>query len=349
MRFDFVIDTILPLLRDRMKANGRRSGHTWSARLMFLARSTDDERISMEPELYIVVLCPSRHLKFFQNFFDKEKIVSELLNPPDCEHLCFKYLCEGSSPRMTSLLTTVGVEMKRNQQLIAPDEEYTFCGRQLRLMNPDLQAKVATFGGMLKVVDIDDEVNFYGMTAGHGIVDLADEEYETSSRVDSLGASGVANADGNVRNESSGPGLPRETLVESKLAELSVHGGKEDNEWQLIGTAFTKQDGSEGYSDWALIKMMDDQYLPNMILQQDHSKATRKRPLSTTVGKMCADSLRVRVEMIGGPMGSYTGELSTGPARIMLGSGGSPLKAYMMTLGADSGIWSSNESLKTCC
>lgn len=100
-RFDFVINAILPLLRDRMKANGIRSGNAWSARLMFLAKSTDDEGISMAPELYMIVLCPSRHLKFFPNFFDKENIVSELLNPPDREHLCFKYFCEGSSPYST--------------------------------------------------------------------------------------------------------------------------------------------------------------------------------------------------------------------------------------------------------
>ncbi|KAK2754183.1 hypothetical protein CKAH01_06121 [Colletotrichum kahawae] len=339
-RFDFVINAILPLLRDRMKANEIRSGNAWSARLMFLAKSTDDEGISMAPELYMIVLCPSRHLKFFPNFFDKENIVSELLNPPDREHLCFKYFCEGSSPRMRSLLATVGVEIKRNQQPMAPDEEYTFCGRQLRLMNPELEAKVATFGGVLKVVDIDDEVNFYGMTAGHGIFDPADEEYDTSSYVDSLGASGTANADGNARNESLGSGLPDEIFIENKLAELSVHGEEGGNDWQLLGTAFTKQDRSEGYSDWALIKMDEDQYLPNMILQQDHPGTTRKRPLSTTVGKMCPDSLRVGVEMIGGPAGSYSGELSTGPARIMLGTGGSPLKAYIMTLEADSGMLS---------
>ncbi|KAH9242045.1 hypothetical protein K456DRAFT_1718647 [Colletotrichum gloeosporioides 23] len=285
---------------------------------------------------YVVVLCDHKSLKAVRRVFDRERVIRDLLDSSDNDKCSFKVILEGSPPRLRALLSTVWVEIAEAGYEAFPGTGETLCGQPLRLINPVNDIRYTTFGGVIKVVDKSNEATFYGMTAGHGISSLEPEDFAISKMMDCWGSS-ETEAETEPETESSDND---ESGFSRHVPSIVDH-----KRWQRLGMAFTGRSQSNKYSDWALHELRHGSLLPNMICTRETKGKIRKRPLSTKVGMVTAESSKILVELIGGHKGSRNGVLWNQPAGLLVGPDMLPVDAYMVTLNkgsisdGDSGSW----------
>ncbi|KAK6333701.1 hypothetical protein TWF730_003884 [Orbilia blumenaviensis] len=211
---------------------------------------------------YIVILCDAGSTKKLTKFFSKKEI---------------KQQCEGTEnlpPLPVLVITSAPTRVSADiPNVFGREEVYlgdTNCGESIKIVH-DGKAKMATLGGILKVVYHDGATKLYGMTAGH-IVDEDTFNDEESIGDLSEGSESEAESEDESSSEASS--------VSTTVSSLDIHVPTEDGGcnfgWTKIGkvvkptapiglaihgttqlAASTSE--PEHYNlDWSLIELVDD-------------------------------------------------------------------------------------------
>ncbi|KAK1531235.1 hypothetical protein CPAR01_10884 [Colletotrichum paranaense] len=172
-RFKYMTDQIEPLLLARLKKTDGRFGPT-AIRKMILGTSEEDAHE------HLVVLCPSQLVDNIKEFFEKTKIVKQLCESTE-QTSSVSIIVEGREPRLTAKLSHSLMSMDRTSSDFADfgrSDKWSLCGRALSIKSTQRDVRVATCGGVIKVLNPAGRSTLYGMTVGH----VFDDENMACSR-----------------------------------------------------------------------------------------------------------------------------------------------------------------------
>ena len=174
---------IVPELEKRLTAYLREKGGTLlftkaprlkprAIRLLVLGASEEDAEETM------VVFCSEQEIPRIQSFFDSDRIAKELCQPDDNSLPCFRVLASGHPFRLTA-----GNEWDVEIEMVADPDVFngsTICGRPILFRKivlsaapnaPPCPMRKGTLGGIIQVILDDGTSCYYGMTAGHAVLD----------------------------------------------------------------------------------------------------------------------------------------------------------------------------------
>lgn len=309
-------------LRDYIIAHPKRGETCYPLwiRLMMVGVSHNDANP------HIVVFCKPKYKSVVRRFFDQNH-VTELCNSSATEGRRFKLHVEGSAPRLRQAVVQVITDS-------SPRLPETLCGTPISLQHPSGRARNATLGGVIKLVDSLGEFKLYGISAGHTLEVLKDDEgaEDIFEDVEDDTDDEIEEA---VNGEAKDHGRRSGTLSEaidvssdSWVFTKSEVSGVSVQEPQVSGSGPSKR------HDWALFDMSS--YRPNVV-RGEHG---RNIHLST---KTPGQNSPRDVYLLSGsgqhePHGvCKKGILSPASGRIALGPTLELVDAYMLTLSDTSG------------
>ncbi|KAI1414437.1 hypothetical protein F5Y13DRAFT_158543 [Hypoxylon sp. FL1857] len=314
-----------------------------STRLAMMGTSDD------EAKPHIIIFCQSSHKNLIQRFI-KQDIVADVCRPPDSDVPSFEVLVLGDAPRLRTAESDIKIVAEVGR--ITTEGYITLCGMPISFQCPSGQRQNATFGGIIKVVTAQGEVELYGITSGHALRkwdhDGMMKQDDTSFNESQL--SGLTHEDTRGVNtmevNSDDFGIHEKLLALRQL--LGSPGDTESWLWEsnnstVIGQIFDvarscNRSGTKQYYDWAIFRPMVYQmnYLPSPMGKEEHFKISDRRP-----GATGARSIFV----LSGSMGCKEGVLLPEPGRILLDDGEEFVDSFMITVDGsgihdgDSGSW----------
>lgn len=309
-------------LRDYIIAHPKRGETCYPLwiRLMMVGASQNDARP------HIVVFCKSKYKSVVRRFFDQDH-VAELCNTSGTEGRRFKLHVEGSAPQLRQAVVQVVTDS-------SPQWPKTLCGTPISLEHPSGRARNATLGGVIKLVDSLGEFRLYGISAGHTLEALEDDESaedifddvedDTDDEIEEA-VNGAAKDHGRCSGTLS---EARDTSSDSWVFTKSEVSGVSVQEPSVSGSGPAKR------HDWALFDMSS--YRPNVV-RGEHG---RNIHLSTKTPGQTGPRY-VYLLSGSGPHGPHDvckkGVLSPASGRIALGPTLDLVDAYMLTLSDTSG------------
>jgi hypothetical protein len=121
---------------------------------------------------YMVFICNATQKPKIDNFLSRQQ---QVFQPQGLPHLAVEIMvvCVPKPLKLHAAVAGVTVEMSEFETFEDIDlSNTTLCGTPIRLYNTTSgHDRNATLGGVLKIIDKDNNVMFYGMTAGHLISD----------------------------------------------------------------------------------------------------------------------------------------------------------------------------------
>jgi hypothetical protein len=309
---------LIPVVEDTLKPITKT--RCWSFRRMFLGNDDTD----VAP--YIVIFCNERYFKRIQHRVSRPRVIR---------------LCESGDlilrilvvPREAKLMhSPTDIEVCRNKTT-------TLCGAPILLVNKseDLysgSSRKATIGGIIKITNADGTSGLCGMTAGHVLDDWQNSSVDTASSCSDRSGE----TDSYQDLDEPKPSSSRETEIEYQ----SVLRGT----WDFAETdSFGKIDGSgpNGSSDnsiqpshdWALFTT--ELKMPNELCALKSPGCFERRELKQAARPTFHGGISEPVILIGGSNGPKRGELSSLMSRILIGSSGNFVDAYILTLDENNG------------
>ncbi|KAF3075898.1 hypothetical protein CFAM422_001630 [Trichoderma lentiforme] len=292
-----------PLLK-YIRSTIRKKNCPISIRLMVLGRSEDDAKPC------IVVLCPEQQAKKVRKFFDKKSV--RALRSPEDGQPSFEVFVVGQEPETKQADGDNDFDMPPPETKQAPGDidvlipimgkskgytNETYCGAPIIIRQASEVDRRCTFGGVIKAVWPNGEMELYGITVGHILLnDLEDDltastESDQSRRSDNWefelsdsdsedeSCDSVKEEDdesfNSVKEEQDDEAKPLCLMDEPQLALPDASSSWAADELSKIGSILkdlprsqsaatdTKNDEPEVYYDWALIDMIS--YKPNLI------------------------------------------------------------------------------------
>lgn len=274
---------------------------------------------------HIVVFCKPKYKSVVRRFFDQDH-VAELCNTSGTGDRRLKLHVEGSAPRLRQAMVQVITDS-------SPQLSKTLCGTPISLEHPSGRARNATLGGVIKLVDSLGEFRLYGISAGHTLEALEDDESaedifedvedDTDDEIEEA-VNGEAKDHGHRFGTLS---EPKDISSDSWAFAKSEVSGVSVQEPPVSGLGFAKR------HDWALFDMSS--YKPNVV-RGEHG---RNIHLSTkTPGQTSPRD--VYLLSGSGPRGPHDlckkGVLLPASGRIALGPTLELVDAYMLTLSGTS-------------
>ena len=288
---------------------------------------------------WVVVFCEKNVKRSAYRFFRQRKI-RDAYEPPktDVALPSFKIIICDVPPtlRAKANLTDIYTHAVGNAA-----DSATLCGMIIKANQPDGD-RIATIGGLLKVIGVDAQVALYGMTAGHVFRDqvstLAESEY--------LDFDIEEYSESEHSYYSEDEGFELDSAFDDDDAH-AVHGAsifpkasteEEENvneSWRKIGhISLTSQDtDDEKNLDWALIDFEDSfLYKPNLLFDQE-LKMNCDNP--NIVSDSTTDQ---KVILLSGISGIKHGILSMVPSFLLMSPGTNFIMTYNLRLSDGSGM-----------
>ena len=313
-RFNEIIPVVEELLLPILSPS--RTPRCLAIRRMFLGRS------EVDVTAHIVILCKKKFFKRVENAVNTSA-VRDLCELPGAPRL--KILVTEHEPRLTATKSTI--EVHRNKAT-------TLCGTPILLLNKseethDGDTRKATVGGIIKIKAADGTFKLYGMTSGHVIDDWQSTprgsgENDGAETSDTLSAS---NSDEPTPSTTRQSELGSQDILSDAWDFADSHAFAEIFDRKKFA-AYAEQDVQPCY-DWALFTARSS--MPNELCALKYPGCFERRELKATAKPTFHDRLSEPVVMMGGSRGPLRGELSSLMSRILIGSSGAFVDAYMMT------------------
>lgn len=309
----------------------------------------------------IVVFCSEQEMSRIQSFFDTDRIAKELCQPHDNALPCFRVLASGHPFRLTAGNGS-GIKI---ETLADPDifnGSRTICGQPILFRKIDQSVaanahscpvRKGTLGGIIQVILYDGTSGYYGMTAGHAVLDwLHDtgqhgcDEKRLSVELARLPTFGepLLGEGFEPRPLTPEPDQERDETddmtIESpwKFASSEAIGG-------VMGDSVGPLQLNAGSMLWAcdlaLVRLDDRSLFPNQLIVRDKKSLAssqsviRKHDLCTVLYGF-PDTWQ-DVVIMSASRGLVYGILSEIPARVSLGFDDAFLEVYVVTLNNDNG------------
>lgn len=301
-RLNYVIDKIEPLLL--LVSLKKTGGRVAPMALRTMTLGTNEENAGE----YIVVLCPKKLLGTVNDFFDKTKIIQELCEPTE-QTPRLSIIVEGREPRLLAKLWHSHLSIESRPGDFCHSFLYnkpTLCGSSLRFEATLTEGKIATFGGMIKVVNMDGQGELYGMTAGH----VFNNENMTKPIFE----------------------YPEHSPTE--VTQESPPGNRTAPRYRILAKDDYEERGPD--FDWALVDFGDFAFGPNTT-RVNGVEGYINDYLTAESGKFLGDETYQEVEIIRNKAGTCSGLLSCKPARVLLGESNAFTPAYILTLNQGEG------------
>jgi hypothetical protein len=284
---------------------------------------------------YIVAICSPNLRRKAERFF-KKILAKELCELPGQSIPPLKTLVIGSAPQLK--VAECGIDVCYDGA--EATDQTTYCGMPILLTNMSPgpyhgEERKATFGGLIKITTKGGNSKLYGMTAGHVLKDWRDRSadsdeighVDSSDNLEELSAKDLVEFEDSLSNQSDSE--PQGSAVSEawNFWEPKSFGDILNNSQLPQVAAGSKQPSH----DWALFRV--DSYKPNelgTLEDERHQLLVVSRP-------MFHDGLSDPVIMIGGSHGPKNGELSSLPARILIGCSETFVDAYMLELNNGNG------------
>jgi hypothetical protein len=341
-RFQHVAPQIEYLLLDNIQTARSKNASPGSIaiKLKVIGRTED------EASLRLVVLCPSDDRSRIQRFF-RTTLAKDLCEPADQSVPRLKYKVIGYKNGPHLLSAVFGVDVCSTTGASA--DRTTLCGDPIFLINKTPgpycgERRKATLGGIIKVTSMQGTFNLYGITAGHAV-----REWKNKTANDSEDEQPVFSDDENEV----GDGYYSDDELDGRLGSQSTGMVKDgdlqsalDREWseswdfatdEPFGKILLKAADKDRQSshDWALIEMKS--YKPNELCTTNYLGVSNKQKLVEASRPPFQDGISDPVTMISGSHGARAGELSSVPARILIGSNATFINAYTLELNEGNG------------
>jgi hypothetical protein len=215
----------------------------------------------------------------------------------------------------------------------------TLCGAPILLVNKSEDARLgnsrkATIGGIIKITNADGTTKLCSMTAGHVL-----DDWQNSSVDAAISCSDRTSETDSFQDlDEPKPSSSRQTEIEYQNVLRGA--------WDFADTdSFGKVDGGgpNGSSDnsiqpshdWALFTTKLN--MPNELCALKSPGCFERRELKQAARPTFHGGLSEPVILIGGSNGPKRGELSSLMSRILIGSSGNFVDAYILTLNENNG------------
>lgn len=280
---------------------------------------------------WIVVLCDKAAQKKVKQFFDQKQV--KLQYKPhshftDMALPSFEILYYSRPPRQIAATDAIYGEAWGD---IATS--VTLCGKVIKA--GELEAtRVATLGGIIKVVTSAESFTLYGMTAGHIIARnrLEEDNGKESDGGESDGEEETFELDL----------TPEENQEACPTRDLPSDVGHSAHLWSEIGVVSdaSRHCYTENCNrDWALVRIYDPSfYRPNLLVARNTSQLNHtKKQLREPSGELIPTGPDRDVFVMSGISGFKRGRLSSSPSFLMLAPGKSFTKTHDLALYGGSG------------
>ncbi|MCJ1264523.1 hypothetical protein MMC22_004395 [Lobaria immixta] len=298
---------------------------------------------------WIVVLCDKAAHKKVKQFFDQKQVKSQY--QPCCPELSLPYfdiIYYSRPPKQTAATDSIYGEAWGDATTWQ-----TLCGKSIRIGEPDA-TRIATLGGIVKVVTSGDHFLLYGMTVGH-IVARDTPKEDDWEKSDDKESDGEASDSG--ESESGEETFELFLTPEEDQVEHEAHSTRSLSDvgqiaplWSKIGHVSDASGDCHTNKnlDWALVKIDDPSfYRPNLIVASVAGKSDRmKEQLREPSRKAIATGPDRDVFVMSGTCGFKQGKLSSSSSFLMVAPGNSFAKTHDLALSdgselksGDSGSW----------
>ena len=300
-----------------------------ATRLMMMGTSREDAGT------HIAVFCQPEQRDLIQRFVKSDDVKS-MCQPSEPGVPSFKVAVIGNAPRLRLQKSFIDVVTDVAHTIPGAQVE-TLCGVPISFQHRSGQKMNATFGGIIKVLTKDGEIRHYGITAGHALQQF-ENEIPVTEEVGGAACEPSEPADGQKEK----PGLEADDSDEIELDPFMINGPHrletqtEPESWSfynpvVLGSIIihpTDESIPEGLFprqcyDWALFETAV--YEMNKIPTDKKARIVLSKRSPGSTGNRS-------VFMIGGSHGLRTGQLSSGPSRILVGTGEEFVDAYLMTM-----------------
>lgn len=294
---------------------------------------------------WIVVLCDKAVYKKVKQFFDQKQV--KLQYRPcetDLDLPSFEIVYYSRPPRQIAANDAIYGEAWGDATT------FTLCGKAIQIGEPE-KHRLATLGGIVKVVISAQSFMLYGMTAGHIIArDWPEEnvgEEIDGKEIDGEESDGEESDDEESDSEEETfevdltPDEDQVVQEAHSTRDVPLDVGQTGHLWSKIG--HVSDASSDCYADkcnldWALVKIDNASfYRPNLLVPSDVGKSDLiKRQLREPCEAVITGSDR-DVFVVGGTSGFKQGRLSLTSSFLMLAPGNSFAKTHDLALLDSSG------------
>ncbi|EPS37897.1 hypothetical protein H072_8510 [Dactylellina haptotyla CBS 200.50] len=235
------------LFSDTIYKNLRPKYISWKPRIL----GEDEQR----KRPYIVILCDPGSVKKLRRFFKTKEIRQQCEEAEGLPSLPVIVIASEPPFKLASLLNVFAS--------VPTSSGSTTSGACIKIVHGDRE-KIATVGGIIKVV-FGEETVLYGMTAGHVVNEIIDDDEEDSNPGDGgslSSASEESETDFEFDEEyNTLPELDTTTIVNPDLVYSSAEVRISNPEWRPVGNILMPNDPVRGIEitglDWALVEMTD--------------------------------------------------------------------------------------------
>jgi hypothetical protein len=303
---------VLPVIETSLKSIPNR--RCPSIRLIFLGK--DDADVTP----YIAIFCNEKDFKRVRHKVGSPRV---------------KTLCESGDlimgilviPREARLtLGPSNIEVCRNKAT-------TLCGAPILLVNKSDDAhsddyRKATIGGMIKITTADGESKLYGMTAGH----VLDGWQNTSVDATNSSRAGTSETCSFQDLDEFKPSSFRQTEIEYQNILRGAWDFADADAFAKINDCRANRSSNNNAQqshDWVLFTTKSS--MPNELCALKSPGCFERRELKQAACPTFHGGISEPVIMMGGSNGPKRGELSSIMSRILIGSSGTFVDAYILT------------------
>ena len=303
---------------------------------------------------WIVIQCDETASKRVNKFFNQQQIKAHYQpRDADSQRLHFGLSVRGTPPKQ--IASTFNNDVYSESW----DNTTTLCGKVIRV-NACNETRIATLGGIIKVITSEEKVKLYGMTAGHIIArDQDARDYDirigpsTSSDEHSLvdrmlpdkhGDSDESGSSSEEEDEEEfeldfgdeGESDRKSHLHSTELSQSIWRSTQLSQPWPKVGRLFaaSHRDSDNVDLDWALIELEDPAlYRPNLLV---FPEGTYEFGLSTDLKecprRITRASCARDILLLSGMAGLKRGKLSAASGFLMIGRSKGFNKTYTVSL-----------------
>ncbi|KAI1744809.1 hypothetical protein F4680DRAFT_467114 [Xylaria scruposa] len=197
-----------------------------STRLAMMGISENDA------QPHITIFCQPEQKRLIQAFVKKDIIV-DICRPKDPGTPAFEVAVFGNAPRLR--FSKSDTEVVTDARYLPATPQGTLCGIPISFQDPSSQRRNATFGGLIKVVTAESNIELLGMTAGHLLHqwDLDNDE----DMLDSI------NSQNTLPTSPSPPGEDDESFING-ITNINESDEDEYSEYELGFVSFSEFPGA---------------------------------------------------------------------------------------------------------